>query len=164
MTSPHSKAGGFSNTFPISNYTLPIIAEIQQQINVTYHRALISNRSFRAVQVALEPFVGVFDFETPSAFPHPSSSQATHFVSFISFSDLGDAEYVHKASREMSRAIQGFAVQQGRSRWDDLRSLNFALDGTPVELLFGENVPKLRRIKREVDPEDIMGLTGGFKF
>ena len=108
--------------------------------------------------------MGVFDFETPSAFPHPSSSQATHFVSFISFSELADAEYVHKASREMSRAIQGFAVEQGRSRWDDLRSLNFALDGTPVELLFGENVPKLRRIKREVDPEDVMGLTGGFKF
>lgn len=159
-----TKLGGFSNTLPISNYTLPIIAEIQHQINVTYHRALIANRSVLAVQAALEPFVGAFDFETPSAYPHPSSSEATHFTAFISFSGLDDAEYVHQALRDLSRAVQGFAVGQGRSQWDDTRSLNFALDGTPVELLYGENLPKLRRIKREVDPEDVMGLTGGFKF
>jgi len=64
----------------------------------------------------------------------------------------------------MSDAVQGFAVEQGVSRWDDIRYPALALDDTPLELLYGENVLKLRRIRREVDSEDVMGLTGGFKF
>ncbi|KIJ99511.1 hypothetical protein K443DRAFT_102120 [Laccaria amethystina LaAM-08-1] len=158
------KSGGFSSTTPISKFPLPIITEIQQQVNATYQQALISNRSVLAVQASLEPFLGAFDFETPSAYPHPPSQNATHCTTFVAFSDLADTEYFLGALRDLSDAVQGFAVEQGESRWDGIRSPNFALGDTPLELLYGENVPKLRRIARKVDPEDIMGLTGGFKF
>jgi hypothetical protein len=40
---------------------------------------------------------------------------------------------------------------------------NYALFGTPVEMLYGKNTDRLRKIKRQVDLSDVMGLAGGFK-
>ena len=41
---------------------------------------------------------------------------------------------------------------------------NYALFDTPLEEMYGENVARLRKIRAEIDPEDVMGLAGGFKF
>lgn len=40
---------------------------------------------------------------------------------------------------------------------------NYAALGTPLEQLYGEHLPRLRDIKQRYDPEDVMGLTGGWK-
>jgi hypothetical protein len=40
---------------------------------------------------------------------------------------------------------------------------NIALFDTPLEDIYGSNMPSLRKIETEVDPEDMMGLAGGFK-
>jgi hypothetical protein len=42
--------------------------------------------------------------------------------------------------------------------------VNYALYDTPLEDMYGRNVQRLREIRTEIDPEDVMGLTGGFKF
>jgi len=42
--------------------------------------------------------------------------------------------------------------------------MNYALFDTPLEDMYGANVPRLREIKAEIDSENVMGLTGGFKF
>ena len=39
----------------------------------------------------------------------------------------------------------------------------YALFDTPLKDMYGGNVPKLREIKAEVDPGDVMGLAGGLK-
>jgi hypothetical protein len=41
---------------------------------------------------------------------------------------------------------------------------NYALADTPLEAIYGVNVERLTSIKKEVDPENVMGLAGGFKF
>jgi Berberine and berberine like len=41
---------------------------------------------------------------------------------------------------------------------------NYALFSTPLEDLYGANIARLRAINSAVDPENVMGLTGGFKF
>lgn len=41
---------------------------------------------------------------------------------------------------------------------------NYALPDTPLEAIYGENVERLTSIKEVVDPENVMGLAGGFKF
>lgn len=41
---------------------------------------------------------------------------------------------------------------------------NYALADTPLEAMYGANVEKLKNMKKEVDPENVMGLAGGFKF
>ncbi|KAI6120590.1 hypothetical protein EDD16DRAFT_1518683 [Pisolithus croceorrhizus] len=41
---------------------------------------------------------------------------------------------------------------------------NYAIFDTPLELIYGDNLPRLRSLQRQVDPEHVMGLTGGFRF
>ena len=42
--------------------------------------------------------------------------------------------------------------------------VNYALFGTPLEAMYGEHLGRLREIKKKYDPEDVMGLAGGWKF
>jgi hypothetical protein len=41
---------------------------------------------------------------------------------------------------------------------------NYALSDTPLEAMYGGNVDRLRALKALVDPANIMGQAGGFKF
>ncbi|KAH7886192.1 hypothetical protein F5I97DRAFT_1229441 [Phlebopus sp. FC_14] len=41
---------------------------------------------------------------------------------------------------------------------------NYALWDTPLEMIYGVHLERLRKVKKEVDPKDVMGLAGGFKF
>jgi len=40
---------------------------------------------------------------------------------------------------------------------------NYALFGTPLEKMYGGHLARLRKIREEYDPEDIMRLAGGWK-
>lgn len=41
---------------------------------------------------------------------------------------------------------------------------NYVDANTPLVEIYGENLPKLQSLKAEIDPNNIMGLAGGFKF
>ncbi|CAF4165623.1 unnamed protein product, partial [Adineta steineri] len=41
---------------------------------------------------------------------------------------------------------------------------NYALDNTPLIKMYGKNLDRLKSIRQQWDPENIMYLTGGFKF
>jgi len=41
---------------------------------------------------------------------------------------------------------------------------NYVNARTPLVDIYGENLPRLRALKAKVDPENVMGLAGGFKF
>ncbi|TEB23058.1 FAD-binding domain-containing protein [Coprinellus micaceus] len=40
---------------------------------------------------------------------------------------------------------------------------NYALWDGPLHRIYGTNLPRLQAVKQRVDPEDVMGLAGGFK-
>ena len=41
---------------------------------------------------------------------------------------------------------------------------NFVQPTTPLVDIYGDNLRPLQELKRKVDPDNIMGLAGGFKF
>ena len=67
-------------------------------------------------------------------------------------------------ARNLSTAIQTQAVSEGLSQWDDILYLNYAAPDTPLDLLYGENLPRLRDLAAQFDPEKVMTLTVGFLF
>jgi hypothetical protein len=42
--------------------------------------------------------------------------------------------------------------------------VNYALFGTPLKDMYGGNVERLPEIRAAIDPNDVMGLAGGWKF
>ena len=41
---------------------------------------------------------------------------------------------------------------------------NYVNAETPLVEIYGDNLPKLRALKTKIDPKNVMGLAGGFKF
>ena len=68
------------------------------------------------------------------------------------------------ALRSFSDAIRDAALADGQNVSRAAKYPNYALFGTPLEDMYGGNVERLRNIRAAIDPEDVMGLTGGWKF
>lgn len=66
--------------------------------------------------------------------------------------------------RHISDAIRAAALADGQNVSCAAKYVNYALFGTPLEEIYGGNVERLRMIKAAIDPEDVMGLAGGWKF
>jgi hypothetical protein len=77
-------------------------------------------------------------------------------------SDERDGE-VAAALRQSTAAVRAAALADGQDVADAAIYGNGALFGTPIEDIYGANVPRLREIRKRVDPMDVMGLAGGFK-
>jgi hypothetical protein len=60
--------------------------------------------------------------------------------------------------------IHSVALADGQDVAHAAVYVNYALFGTPLEDIYGENVKRLRKIKEKIDPKDVMGLAGGWKF
>jgi hypothetical protein len=75
-----------------------------------------------------------------------------------------DADFEH-AIRESAASIRSAAIALGQTA---LRQApiypNYAALGTPLEDMYGANVPALRTLRRRIDPTNVMALAGGWKF
>ncbi len=66
--------------------------------------------------------------------------------------------------RHISGSIRAVALADGQNVSRAVKYPNYALFGTPLEDIYGWNVKRLRKIKAAIDPGDVMGLAGGWKF
>jgi hypothetical protein len=64
----------------------------------------------------------------------------------------------------MSGTLRDAAVADGQPVAHASKYVNYALFSTPLEEIYGDNLDRLRKIRAAVDPNDVMGLAGGFKF
>jgi hypothetical protein len=112
-----------------------------------------------------EPFdSGLFSHGSPSAYP-PDRSRAI-FPSLVSFwwSDASLNETMSRTLRQSSNAVRAAALDDGQDVSHAAVYVNYALFDTPLEDMYGGNLGRLRKIKASIDPENVMGLAGGFKF
>ena len=68
----------------------------------------------------------------------------------------------HSAVKQSTEQILKVAVSEGQKV--GAKFLGNAAYDTPLEDIYGGNVPRLKALKKRVDPENVMGLAGGFKF
>ena len=117
------------------------------------------------VTLTLEAFnKDIFTYGKDSAFP-PDRSQAVFPTGLaIEWSDSSLDGEMASAIRSIADEIRDAALADGQNVSHAARYVNYALFGTPVEELYGGNVERLGKIRAAIDPDDVMGLTGGWKF
>ena len=126
--------------------------------------AQIDNGTTAAYTV--DPFnAGLFNHSlTPSAYPPDRSRPLMPTnLNFGRSSSARDAD-VAAMLRQSSAAVRAAALADGQDVASAAIYPNDALFGTPLEDIYGANVPRLREIRKKVDPKGVMGLAGGFKF
>ena len=113
----------------------------------------------------LEPFDhGLFSHGSPSAYPPDRSRPFFPSALSVTWSDPSVDGQMADALRDGAKTIRGVALADGQDLSHAAMYVNYALFDTPLEDIYGGNLPRLRSIKAKIDPERVMDLAGGFKF
>jgi Berberine and berberine like len=114
---------------------------------------------------AFEPFEP--DFLThgePSAYPPDRSLAAFPSIMYLGWTNASADVFMAEAARLSAASLVEAAIQDGQDLKNAGPYVNCAIFGTPLERMYGENLKRLRRIRKTYDPENVMGLAGGWKF
>jgi hypothetical protein len=112
-----------------------------------------------------EPFDrGLFTHGPPSAYPPDRSRLCFPNVLTFSWSHSSLDEIMTRALREGGDNLCAAAVKDGQDIEHAVVYPNYALFGMLLEDMYGKNVLRLHALRIAIDPEDVMGLAGGFKF
>ena len=115
--------------------------------------------------LTLEPFdSGLFTHGSGSAFPPDRSHAILPSNLLLEWFDPSLDKIMAPTLRLMSGAIRAAALADGQNVSHAAKYPNYALFGTRLEDIYGGNVQRLRQIRAAFDPEDVMGLAGGWKF
>jgi hypothetical protein len=82
---------------------------------------------------------------------------------YFGWSDKSLDEYIYEEMSELSASLIEAGIKDGQDLEDAAHYPNYALHGTPLEQMYGDNVERLYNIRRRYDPFRVMDLTGGFK-
>ncbi len=77
--------------------------------------------------------------------------------------DAFDKE-IFDAIKQSATRIRNAALADGQNITDAPLYPNYAIFDTPLNKMYGGNVDRLKALKRSIDPSNVMGLAGGFKF
>jgi hypothetical protein len=107
---------------------------------------------------------GLFSHGSDSAYP-PDRSQAV-FPSTLSvqWSNSSLDDTIALALRNISDVIRDVALADGQNVSHAAKYVNYALFGTALKDMYGGNVERLQKIRAAIDPNDVMSLTGGWRF
>ena len=124
-----------------------------------------------AFSYAVEPFLQSYlsHANSPSAWPDPAARQPgkapNPLLVYFAWSDPQyDNEFIAAVEESVNR-LAAVAKSEGILT-DNPTTLygNYVDANTPLVDIYGANLPKLQALKAEIDPGNVMGLTGGFKF
>lgn len=100
----------------------------------------------------------------PSAYPPDRSHTVLPSSLYMGWTDKSLDEYMYDNLRVLSTELIQAGIEDGQDLKHAAHYTNYALFGTPLEQMYGKNVPRLREIRKRYDPYSVMDLTGGFRF
>ncbi|KAG2065901.1 FAD-binding domain-containing protein [Suillus decipiens] len=102
--------------------------------------------------------------DSPTAYP-PSRSQGYSFIEvYYGWTGSNFDNTMFDAVSASARHMIETLTNNGQDIANVAVYPNSAPPNTGLETMYGDNVPRLQAIKNAVDPNNVMGLTGGWKF
>jgi hypothetical protein len=124
-----------------------------------------------AISTAVEPYLPAAWTRTtsPSAWPPASLRKAAFLPTALLFSYAATLKTsdidMRSAIKQSAEHLKNVAIAEGQKVASaGILYPNYSLADTPLATLYAENLPRLKALKKVVDPTDVMGLTGGFRF
>ncbi|KAJ3544641.1 hypothetical protein NMY22_g2711 [Coprinellus aureogranulatus] len=157
-------ARGRQITIPVPAYSVEILDLIN---NLTHTAgAELTPKSLAFAAFAAEPFLPsiLSHNQSASAYPFDRSKVFTPCALMFAWTDPSQDELFDTTLKNIRDTLESALIEEGHV---DIKEAplynNYAHWDTPIERLYGSNLPKLKEIKAKVDPDNVMGLAGGFK-
>ena len=117
------------------------------------------------VTYTLEPFEsGFLTHGEPSAYPPDRSLAVLPSNNYFAWTNASADEFMAEAMRLSAKSLFEAGIQDGQDLKNAAPYVNYALFGTPLKTMYGDHLERLGEIKKKYDPENVMGLAGGWKF
>ncbi|KAK5653719.1 hypothetical protein OQA88_8750 [Cercophora sp. LCS_1] len=123
---------------------------------------IMALRSATMVSYDIEPFTPYGEFATDSAYPHSFSPLPLNL--YFAWANKDQDQYWRDEMRASLGRLKIAAAEEGIYHDSFTQYPNYALASSTSEELYGAlNAARLGEIRERIDPERVMGLTGGFK-
>jgi len=154
---------GVYHTVPLLKHSPNVMAAIQNE--TTFWGEYLSPKA-GSIGYALEPFLpSILSHNTsPTAYPPTRDHVYYPLALYASWVDEKYDNEFYEVIRQSAARIRDVATQDGQDLTNAPLYPNYAMFDVPLSDMYGENVDKLRSLRRRVDPHNVMGLTGGFRF
>ncbi|KAL6301066.1 FAD-binding domain-containing protein [Sparassis latifolia] len=154
---------GFFNTVSLQAIT-PTLLDVVHNESL-YWGALMSLDSGTLISYDVEPFLpNILTHGGPSAFPPTRSERYLPLNLYYSWTLPTSDDAMYDVLVKSADTITNAAIAEGQDIPGAALYPNYALYGTAVEKMYGDNAGTLAALKAKYDPENVMGLAGGWKF
>jgi len=155
---------GYFDSVQTLRYTQPVLEAFANETKFWGEKLSKRDESILAVYT-LEPYEpDIFTHGGPSAYPPDRSCTILPGNIYYGYSNKSVDEYMAHSMRTSTALLIAAGIKDGQDLENAAPYPNYALFGTPLEKMYGGHLARLRRIREEYDPEDIMRLAGGWKF
>ncbi|KAJ7027714.1 FAD-binding domain-containing protein [Mycena alexandri] len=156
-------ARGAFHVATILDFTPTTIAAVVNE--TTFWGNKLADDGAFLVSYNIEPFLpSIYSHGPASAYPPARNAGYLPINLNFAWTPAKSDAIFHTALKESANHLTDVAVYAGQAVAQAPLYTNYALADTPLERMYGENLPRLRTIKAQVDPNNVMGLAGGFKF
>ncbi|KAH9073074.1 FAD-binding domain-containing protein [Lactarius deliciosus] len=143
----------------------PVIFDAFKNMTVFWGTRLEALDKNASVFTSIEPFANtLFSHGAPSAYPPDRSQVVFPGVVNYQWSNASLDATMARALRQNTDEARAAVLADGQNVSHAATYVNYALFDTPLKDMYGANVARPQKIRAEIDPEDVMGLAGGFKF
>ncbi|CAE6384251.1 unnamed protein product [Rhizoctonia solani] len=152
------------NTVSLKNYSQPIIEQVLNQSKYWGKQASLRFKTDLFISYDVEPFLPSMNARSKGgAYPHDDFLMPLNLY-FGWVSPLDD-DWFHSAIEESSRIIREQAIAEGQNIGGDkqIKYGNYASANENLSSIYGSNLPRLKEIKQQYDPNNVMGLAGGYR-
>ncbi|TFK39177.1 hypothetical protein BDQ12DRAFT_734991 [Crucibulum laeve] len=156
---------GIFNTVSVLQFTPTLLDVILNE--TVFWGTTLSLKSGSFISYDVEPFLSnLFTHNTsPSAYPPVRSLGLLPFNIYYAWSLSAFDDDFHDAARQSAARIYDAAIAEGQAGIVGAPVYpNYAIFDTPLSSIYGSNLPQLQSLKASIDPNNVMGLAGGFKF
>ncbi|KAL4071814.1 FAD-binding domain-containing protein [Scleroderma citrinum] len=172
---------GVFNTVSVTGYPVELLQSIADEAAVSPPSASDTKRTRPITFVTqhwgteLVPLTGIFVMysvqpllptifshnTTPSAYPGSRDRGVSLLTIYFAWILPSSDEPIQNAIRSTAATLFNKALELGQDIESAPLYPNDAIFDTPLEKMYGNNVPSLRAIKQSVDPDNVMSLAGG---
>ncbi|KAI9451168.1 FAD dependent oxidoreductase [Lactarius psammicola] len=164
MSIPTFERKGYFDGLPILHITQPILEAFTNETKFWGERLSELDKNSLIIY-SVDPFES--DYLThggPSAYPPDRSRAVLPSNIYFGWSNQSADESMASAIRSSAASLIASGIRDGQDLENAATYVNYAMFGTPLEKIYGVHLELLREIRRKYDPDDVMYLTGGWKF